>query len=303
MSGPQHYHDSAVMIRLAVATMLLLIAGCSSGPALPTGPSGVPTGELVVFAAASLADIFPEIADAFQRAHPGTSVHFSFAGSQRLRAQLEYGAKADVFASADPRQMDLAMGSQLISGSPVQFASNRLVVITPLADGPDTPANGARVRELGDLAREGVKLALALPEVPVGVYTRAVLQNLADRADEFGPDYPERVLANAVTLELNVRGVVQKVILGEVDAGVVYWTDTRTAYASSRVAVLPIPKGANIVAGYPIATLRDSANPALGEAFLRFILMEQSQTILRGHGFGAPAALESFQQRPGAIGR
>ena len=303
MYEPQQHHDSAHLIRLFVPTLLLLILGCSSEAIPSTGSSSAPKGDLVVFAAASLADAFPEIADAFQRAHPGTSVQFNFAGSQRLRAQLEYGAKAGVFASADQFQMDLAVRSGVISGSPERFASNRLVVITPLVDGPNGAGNGERVQELGDLAREGVKLALALPDVPVGVYTRTVLEKLAGRDDGFGADYPERVLANAVTLEPNVRGVVQKVILGEVDAGIVYWTDASTVYVASRVTVIPIPNVSNITAGYPIATLKDSPNPALGEAFVRFILTGPSQVILRDRGFGAPAVLENSPQQSGASGR
>jgi molybdate transport system substrate-binding protein len=250
--------------------------------------SSAGTGELTVFAAASLANSFPEIADAFEAEHPGASITFNFAGSQRLRTQLEFGAQADVFASADQRQMDLAVAADLISGVPVSFAENILVVITPLAGGT---TNDERVNELDSLARDGVKLALAAPEVPAGAYSRELLRNLEANVVDLGPGYGSRVLENVVTHEPNVRGVLQKVALGEVDAGIVYRTDAATDYAAGKVDVVSIPVASNVVAEYPIAVLRDAAYPQLAEEFVRFVLGERSQTILNSYGFKSPVII------------
>jgi molybdate transport system substrate-binding protein len=249
--------------------------------------SGAVPQELTVFAAVSLSNAFPEIADAFVEEHPGASIAFNFSGSQRLRTQLEFGAGADVFASADRRQMDLAVDAGLIAGDPLPFAGNELVVITPLAG---VAENGESVQELGALARNGVKLALAMPEVPVGGYSRDLLRNLESDVPGLGAGYASRVLDNVVTLEPNVRGVLQKVALGEVDAGIVYRTDAATEYALGKVAVISLPDRSNIVAEYPIATLRGAANPQLADEFVRFVVSEKTQTILSRYGFESPAA-------------
>ena len=269
---------------------LLLTVACANQP---NAASGAGSSNLTIFAAASLANAFPEIADVFVTEHPGASITFNFTGSQRLRTQLEFGAGADIFASADRRQMDLAVGAGLILGDPVAFAGNSLVVIVPLAGGPGETNSGARVQGLDGLARDGVKLALALPVVPAGGYARDLLRNLEADVAELRPGYASRVLDNVVTLEPNVRGVLQKVALGEVDAGIVYRTDAATEYAASKVEVVSIPEGSNIVAEYPIAVLRDAANPGLAEEFVRFVLRERAQTILSSYAFGPPATLHA----------
>ena len=285
------------MIFFPIAVALLLTAACAIQP---NAASGAGSGGLTVFAATSLANAFPEIGDAFVEEHPGASINFNFAGSQRLRTQLDFGAEAGIFASADRRQMDLAAEAGLINGDPVPFAGNTLVVIAPLA-GWSTKANIAgRVRALEDLTGNGVKLALALPEVPAGGFARELLRNLEADATALGPGYASRVMENVVTLEPNVRGVLQKVALGEVDAGIVYRTDAATEYATGKVRVVPIPEGSNIVAEYPIAVLRDAANPGLAEEFARFVLGDRSQAILKSYGFLSPAKIRN---RTGADNR
>ena len=218
-------------VRVAAFTLIVLAtaAGCSAGVA---SDSPEP---LTVFAAVSLTEAFSEMASAFESAHSEVSVDLNFAGSQRLRVQLEHGARADVFASADTRQMDLAQASGLISGEVVNFASNRLVIIAPKAPAPPrgVPSpnrldSGAPVRTVNDMARDGVKVALAQREVPAGGYARAVIEKMAEDP-RFGPDYARRVLANVVSEEPNVRSVLQKVILGEADAGIVYSSDAQIA--------------------------------------------------------------------------
>ncbi len=278
------------MSLLPVVMALLLTAACAYQP---DAASGNGSRELTVFAAASLFNAFPEIADAFVAEHPGASVTFNFAGSQRLRTQLDFGARADVFASADRRQMDLAVEAGLIAGNPAPFAGNSLVVIVPL---PGTLAglnSAVNIQRLEDLASDGVKLALALPDVPAGRYALTLFRNLETQYPTLGPGYASRVMDNVVTLEPNVRGVLQKVALGEVDAGIVYRTDAATEYAAGKVQVVSIPQGSNIVAEYPIAVLRDAANPVLAKEFARFLLGERAQAILKSYGFNRPAPVES----------
>ena len=269
---------------------LLLTAACAYQP---DAASGDGSRDLTVFAAASLANAFPEIADAFVAEHPGASITFNFSGSQRLRTQLDFGAGADVFASADQRQMELAVEAGLIAGDPTSFAGNSLVVIVPLPGATAGPNSAVKIQRLEDLAGNDVKLALALPEVPAGRYALALLRNLEAQYPALGPGYASRVVDNVVTLEPNVRGVFQKVALGEVDAGIVYRTDAATEYAAGKVQVVSIPQGSNIVAEYPIAVLRDAANPGLAKEFARFLLGERAQAILKSYGFQRPAPIES----------
>ena len=270
------------VIRWGLAS-LLVVAGCASpSNRFAENPDLPASNELVVFTAASLAGVFPQLAAAFEEANPGVSVRSNFAGSQRLRTQLEFGAGGDVFVSADQRQMGLAVDAGLVSGNPVQFASNSLVVIAPVVE----ESGSKKVQGLTDLARPGVKLALALPAVPVGVYTREMLNNLESGAYGFDKGYSQSVLDNAVTLETNVRSVVQKVVLGEVDAAVVYLTNAMTGYAAKRVRMIPIPDAANVTAGYYATVLKDSANPTLADALIQFVQAEPAQAILASHGFG-----------------
>ncbi|HIN06831.1 MAG TPA: molybdate ABC transporter substrate-binding protein [Dehalococcoidia bacterium] len=275
---------------MPVVMALLLTAACAYQP---DAASGNGSRELTVFAAASLFNAFPEIADAFVAEHPGASVTFNFAGSQRLRTQLDFGARADVFASADRRQMDLAVEAGVIAGNPAPFAGNSLVVIVPLPGGPTGANSAVNIQRLEDLASDGVKLALALPDVPAGRYALTLLRNLETQYPALGPGYASRVMDNVVTLEPNVRGVLQKVALGEVDAGIVYRTDAATEYAAEKVQVVSIPQGSNIAAEYPIAVLRDAANPGLAKEFARFLLGERAQAILKSYGFKRPAQIQS----------
>jgi molybdate transport system permease protein len=198
----------------------------------PSTPVGSAAGELTVFAAASLTDAFKEIGAAFEAAHPGSKVAFSFGASTQLRTQLEQGAQADVFASADQAQMDRARQANLIAAADRVFVRNRLVVIVP-------KANPGGVRELQDLAKPGLKLVTAAPEVPIGVYTQTMLDRMV-QDPAFGPDFKDRVNANVVSREPNVRQVVAKVNLGEADAAVVYSSDVTPDVAAS-LGTLDVP--------------------------------------------------------------
>jgi molybdate transport system substrate-binding protein len=231
---------------------------------------------ITVFAAASLTEAFKEVAVVFSRQHPGATVQFNFGGSQQLAAQIEQGAKADVFASADERWMDYAREHSLIEGDPAIFARNRLIVIMP-------KSNPARISRLQDLARKCVKLVLTAEAVPIGKYSRDVLQNLS-RTAGYRSDFQNRVLANVVSNEETVKGVVAKVQLGEADAGMVYRTDV-TPQVQRLVTVLEIPEAQNVLASYPIATVRGSSNIEGGKAFVGFVLSPEGQRIMQRHGF------------------
>jgi molybdate transport system substrate-binding protein len=231
---------------------------------------------LTVFAASSLTDAFEEIATAFEAANPGVDIAFNFASSSDLATQLSEGAPADIFASANARQMTVATDAGRIAGRPYTFVKNRLVLIVP-ADNP------ADIQSLRDLANEGVNLVIAAPDVPVRDYTNTMLDRLA--ADPgYGEEYRTAFLANVVSEEENVRQVSAKVALGEADAGIVYLSDV-TPDIADEVLALPIPDALNTIATYPIAVTNDSANPELAQAFVDFVLSDAGQDALVSWGF------------------
>lgn len=233
-------------------------------------------GELVVFAAASLTDAYQAIGAAFEEANLGVTVLFNFGGSSTLAAQLVQGAPADVFASANPAQMTVAVEGGRIAEPVRTFARNRLVVLVPA----DNPAN---VQTLRDLAAPGVNLILAAPEVPVRAYTDTLLARMADDP-AYGEAYRQAVLGNVVSEEPSVRQVSAKVALGEADAGVVYVSDVTPDIADD-VRMIPIPAAFNTLARYPIAVTRDSAQPELANRFVDFVLSDAGQDILVEWGF------------------
>ena len=236
---------------------------------------------LTVFAAASLTDAFEELGELYRRRHEGGDVRFSFAGSQQLAAQLEHGARADVFASADPRWMGHVQRLGLARERPIVFAHNRLVVVLPRS-------NPGGIERLQDLARDGVKLVLAAEAVPAGWYSRETLVRLAGRPG-FAPDYGRRALANVVSEEENVKGVVAKVQLGEADAGLVYASDVGGEIAG-RFRVLDIPEESNVVARYPIVALAASSHPEAARAFIELVRGPAGRSILAKHGLVPPPA-------------
>ncbi len=241
----------------------------------PTEPPAART--LTVFAAASLTDAFGDIGKAFEAANPGVTVKFSFAGSQALRTQIEQGAPADVFASADHKNMDTMVGENLIDGGKYQdFADNVLVVILPAK-------NPANIQSLQDLAKPGIKIDLADASVPVGNYARQALTNMS-KDSTFGSDYSAKVLANVVSNETDVKQVVSKVDLGEADAGIVYVTD---AQAAKDLKTLTIPDNFNVIAKYPIAVVAKSLNADLAARFVSYVLSADGQMVLRKWGFSS----------------
>lgn len=261
-------------LRTELVATLLWLAGSAAA---------APTTTLTVFAASSLQEPFRELAARFEAAHPGVQVRLNLAGTPQLAAQLAQGARADVFASADEHWMTDVQTRGLVSGTPEVFARNTLVLLVPRT-------NPARIRDARDLARRGVKVAVALEQVPVGRYTHETLRRLAARPD-FPADYAQRVRANVVTEEENVKAVVAKVQLGEVDAGIAYRTDAPARLARSiTVLPLPLPDTAQVVARYPIAVVRTSRAPALAQRFVDLVVGNEGQTVLMSHGFRPAAA-------------
>jgi molybdate transport system substrate-binding protein len=250
-------------------TALLLVAGC--------GITSARGGNLTVFAAASLTEAFTQMGQDFEEAHPGVTVTLNFAGSQQLARQLEQGAPADVFASANERQMTVAIDAGRVAGdAPQTFAHNRLVVVVPA----DNPGN---VATLQDLAQPGLKVILAAEDVPVGAYSRAFLDKTQD-SDSLPTGYKEAVLANVVSYEQTVKAVLTKVVLGEADAGIVYTSDV-TPDVIDQVQQIDIPAELNTIATYPIAPVSDSTQPALADAFIAYVLSQEGQATLASYGF------------------
>jgi len=251
------------MKRVAPATGALLLAGCSAAAPAPP-PAGAPAGTVTVLAAASLSDAFQEIGRAFEARYPGVRVEFSFAGSAQLAGQVAQGAPADVFASADQDNMDRVLDH--VDGQPRVFARNRLQIAVQ-------PGNPKGIRGLADLARPGLAVVLCAPPVPCGRYSNQALQMAG-------------VQVTPRSQEQDVKAVVAKVALGEADAGIVYVTDVRAA--AGKVAGVDIPDSQNVVAGYPLAVLKEGPNPRGGRAFADFVLGPEAGRMLAGRGFAVP---------------
>jgi molybdate transport system substrate-binding protein len=271
----------AVLCLLAVAAFADACTGASaarSTSAPAARPAVVlPAQTLTVFAAASLTQSFGELGKQFEASHADVRVSFNFAGSQQLSAQLEDGARADVFASANVMEMNNAVAAgTVVSGTQQTFAHNRLIVIFP----QDNPAH---IKSLADLGRPGVKLDLADKTVPVGQYALDMLA-LMSQDPTYGPGFRTQTLANIVSLEDSVKSVAAKVTLGEVDAGIVYTTDV-TGSAAHRVGTLQIPDRFNRPATYPIAPLAHAPQPVLAQQFVDFVLSPAGQQVLAGYGF------------------
>jgi molybdate transport system substrate-binding protein len=245
-----------------VALVGLLATGCGNDDGAT--PRSL---ELVVSAAASLTAPFTEIGIAFEEGNPGASVTFAFGPSDGLATQIVEGAPVDVFASASPAWMDLVQDEGPGTTGRVDFVRNRLAILTP-ADDP------ARIQGLEDLARPGVKLVLAAEGVPAGDYAREILETAG---------IAEAALANVVSNEEDVKGVVTKVLSGDADAGIAYVTDV-TPEIADRVRLVPIPDALNVIATYPIAVLESSKEADLAQRFIDFVL-GRGQRILAAYGF------------------
>jgi molybdate transport system substrate-binding protein len=257
---------------VALPAILALLAPLVSRAAVP---AGAPT-TLRVFAAASLARPFADLAKAFEAAHAGCHVEYVFAGSQQLVAQLQQGAAGDVLATADTHTMDGAHEAGLLAGEAATFVRNRLVLIVPAS-------NPARIRSWRDLGRRGIKLVIGADAVPVGHYAREVLLRLSKQSGA-GDDWLRRANASVVSEEENVKAVLAKVQLGEADAGFVYRSDVAPSLARY-VKLVAFPDDANVIATYSIATLAHAQQPELAKAFTEWIVTSEAQGVLTRNGF------------------
>lgn len=244
----------------AVASALLLTAGLTSCG----GDDGDTT--LTVYAAASLTSTFQQVGEEFEKEHEGVKVDFSFGGSSDLVAQIQQGAPADVFASADTANMEKLTADGLQAGDPQVFATNTLEIAVP-------PGNPAGITSFADLAGADVDVVVCAPEVPCGTATQKV-------EDATG------TTLLPVSEEQSVTDVLAKVTSGEADAGLVYVTDVTAAGGS--VLGVPFPESSDIVNTYPIVALEDSEHPDLAQDFVELVLGETGQSILKEAGFATP---------------
>jgi molybdate transport system substrate-binding protein len=261
----------------SLLTASLVVAGLAacgsnnSGTSSAPGPSASESGSLslsgniTVFAAASLTESFTELGKQFETANPGTKVTFSFAASSALAQQINSGAPADVFASASPKNMDQVVDAGGASG-PKVFATNKMEIATP-------PSNPAHIASVNDLTKSSVKTAVCQPQVPCGAVAQQVFTNA-------------KITVKPVTLEPDVKSVLTKVQLGEVDGGMVYVTDVKAA--GDKVEGIEISDDVNASTDYPIAPLAKSGNPAVAAAFVDSVLSSGGQSVLTAAGFQAP---------------
>ncbi|WP_081660056.1 molybdate ABC transporter substrate-binding protein [Mycolicibacterium iranicum] len=239
-----------------------MTTGCSlSESDSNTGDSGV-----TVFAAASLKSTFTELGAQFEEDNPGTTVSFNFAGSSDLVSQLSQGAPADVFASADTANMAKAVEAGLVSGEPVDFAANTLVIVTP-------PGNPRGIASFADLARSDSQVVVCAPQVPCGSATEKV-----ERATG--------VTLTPVSEESAVTDVLGKITSGQADAGLVYVTDA--SGAGDKVTVVPFPESSSAINTYPIAVLRGAADSTAAAKFVGLVTGSRGREVLSAAGFAAP---------------
>ena len=255
------------MRRVVVAALALALAGCAAQPAGPRTPDAdALAGSITVFAAASLTGAFTGLARDFESRHPGTTVALNFAGSSDLATQLTEGAPADVFASADEKNMTKATDAGLGVGEPVDFATNVLEIAV-------APGNPDGIDRLADLDDPHVATVVCAPAVPCGSATAAVAAAAG-------------VALSPVSEESSVTDVLGKVVSGEADAGIVYVTDVLAA--GDTVEGVAIDEADRAVNTYPIVALRRSAEPALARAFVAFVAGPDGRRVLHAAGFGAP---------------
>lgn len=255
----------ATVCAIVASLLVLTPAQAASSTAAPTADAKV-TGSITVSAAASLTDVFPVIAKAFQKRYPGTSVRFNFGGSSTLVNQIKGGAPVDVLATASEPTMWSAVKEGLV-GRPLLFAKNTMAIAMP----PDNPA---RIRTIADLARPGTLVGTCAVTVPCGTAARDLLAL-------------NKVSVRPVTQELDVRSLLGKVISGDLDAAVVYATDVKAV--GSKVRSIPIPASLNVTTTYPVATVGSTANPVVAQRFVDYLRYSVSaQGILRAYGFAKP---------------
>ncbi|MFH8446499.1 molybdate ABC transporter substrate-binding protein [Streptomyces sp. NPDC018026] len=252
----------------AGATALVALSACSSSDSGADSSGGGAqglSGTVNVFAAASLTESFTELGEEFEKQHPGTEVVFNFGGSDSLAAGITSGAPADVFAAASPRTMKVVTDADAAAGTPATFVRNRLEIAT-------LPGNPDKVASLKDLTGDGLKVVLCDEAVPCGAAARKALTAAG-------------LKLTPVSYEEDVKSALNKVVLKEADAAVVYRTDVRAA--GDKVAGVEFPESAKAVNDYPITLLKDAPNADVGKAFIELVRSAEGQKVLTGAGFTA----------------
>lgn len=262
------------------AVLSLLVAGCG-GPGTATAATtaattSAPAG-ITIFAAASLKAVLAKVKTAYEAAHSGTTLTISTDSSSALETQIEQGAPADVFLSADTTNPQKLFDKGLAGGSLTKFAGNLLTVIVPTA-------NPAGIQTPLDLAKSGVKLIAAGDAVPITKYATMLIANLAKETG-YPTDFAAKYTANIVSKEDHVAAVVAKVELGEGDAGIVYVTDAKS---STKVSTIAVPEAANVPATYAGVVVKASKSPDAAAVFLTWFAGPDGQAILATFGFLPP---------------
>jgi molybdate transport system substrate-binding protein len=238
----------------------VVVVAC--GNVINEGPPR-PSGAMTVFAAASLTEAFKALGSAFEKDNAGVTVKFNFAGTPTLVTQIEQGAQADVFASADTTNMDKLNADGFTNGDARVFAHNKLEIVV-------APGNPKHISSLADLARPGLIYVSAGPAVPAGKYSAQALDNAG-------------VKVTPKSLEADVKSVVSKIELGEADAGIVYATDVKAA--GGKVMGVEIPDQYNVVATYPLVVVKNADNAVTAQAFLAYVTSSEGQAIIASYGF------------------
>lgn len=260
-----HLGKSAAAL-LFSAVLTVSLASCAAETNTPDTSASGPTGEIIVFAAASLNGPFTELAADFEAQHPGTEIKLNFAGSSDLVTQITAGAPADVFASADGRNMTKLTDEELVAGTPRDFATNTLQIAVP-------PNNPAAISSLADLTKPELKVVICAPQVPCGAATKTI-------------EEAANLMLTPVSEESSVTDVLGKVRSGEADAGLVYVTDVLAA--GDQVKGIKFPESSAAVNSYPIATVGTSSNQELADEFIASVTGPEGQKILSAAGFGTP---------------
>ncbi|UKD52492.1 molybdate ABC transporter substrate-binding protein [Amycolatopsis sp. FU40] len=258
---------------VGAAALALFASACSSGDQPSSNPGagsasapapGGASGTLTVFAAASLTESFNALGKQFEAAHPGVKVTFDYEGSSSLVQKLDNGAKADVFASADQKNMDKAVQDGVIDGQPTVFATNKLAIAV-------AKGNPKGIKTFADLTKPGLNVVVCAQQVPCGSATQKVEQTT-------------KTTLKPVSEETNVKQVLAKVQSGDADAGLVYVTDATSA--AGKVDKVDFPESSGAVNQYPIAVVKNAPQPALAKQFTDFVLGAQGKAELAKIGFG-----------------
>jgi molybdate transport system substrate-binding protein len=279
-------------VAVLLSVLLFVLAACSNGGASPTAsvaasaapttatsaaPSAPPAA-LTIYGAASLKGVLDKVKAAYEMAAPGTTLTISTDSSATLETQIEQGAPADVFLSADTTNPKKLIDKGLAAGAAVTFAGNKLTIIVPTA-------NPAGIASPKDLAKTGIKVIAAGDAVPITKYATVLVANLAKESG-YAADFAAKYTANIASREDNVKAIVAKVELGEGDAGIVYVTDAK---ASTKVTTVDVPDIADVPAIYAGVVVKASKNAAAAQAFLTWFAGPDGQAILGTFGFLPPS--------------